>query len=76
MREHADAAACMRGGSQARTLAHLVLSASSVLKMTVDVGLVVGTMPAMTPIGSATLRMPSCGLSSITSHVLKSLYLL
>lgn len=39
---------------------HLVLRASRHLKITVEVGLVVGTMPAMMPMGSATFWMPSC----------------
>jgi hypothetical protein len=42
------------------TAAHLVLRASRHLKITVDVGLVVGTIPAIIPMGSAIFWMPSC----------------
>ena len=50
-----------------------VLSASSVLKMAVEVGFVVGMTAAMTPSGSAMRRMPNAGSSSITPQVRVSL---
>ena len=50
-----------------------VLSASSVLKIAVEVGLVVGITAAITPIGSAISVMPYCLSSSITPQVLVSL---
>ena len=53
-----------------------VLSASSDLKIAVEVGLVVGTMPAITPTGSATFAMPIASFSSITPQVFMSRYLL
>ena len=53
-----------------------VFRASRVLKMVVDVGLVVGIMPAITPMGSPTFIMPFSGSSSSTPQVLVFLYLL
>ena len=50
-----------------------VLSARSVLKIAVEVGLVVGITAAITPIGSAISVMPYCLSSSITPQVLVSL---
>ena len=47
----------------------LVLSASSVLKIAVDVGLVVGITAAITPTGSAILFIPNALSSSITPQV-------
>ena len=44
--------------------------------MVVDVGLVVGIMPAITPMGSPTFIMPFSGSSSSTPQVLVFLYLL
>ena len=49
-----------------------VLSAMSVLKIAVEVGLVVGMTAAMTPTGSAILRIPIAAFSSITPQVLAS----
>ncbi len=51
----------------------LVLSASSVLKIAVDVGLVVGITAAITPTGSAILFIPNALSSSITPQVFTSL---
>ena len=53
-----------------------VLSASSVLKIAVEVGFVVGITAPMTPIGSATFMMPAASSSSTTPHVFASLYVL
>ena len=53
-----------------------VFSASSDLKIAVEVGFVVGTMPAMTPTGSATFAMPIASFSSMTPQVFMSRYLL
>ena len=50
-----------------------VLSASSVLKMAVEVGFVVGMTAPMTPIGSASFIMPPAASSSITPQVFVSL---
>jgi hypothetical protein len=47
------------------TSTDLVFRASKHLKITVDVGFVVGTMPAMMPMGSATFWMPSCRIKTI-----------
>ena len=53
-----------------------VLRLISALKMAVDVGLVVGTMPQMIPTGSAMVMVPKVGSSSIMPQVFESLYLL
>jgi len=53
-----------------------VLSAMSALKIVVEVGFVVGTIPAITPMGSAILVMPSASSRSITPAVFIDLYLL
>ena len=50
-----------------------VLSASNVLKIAVDVGLVVGITAAITPIGSAIRVIPYSLSSSITPQVVVSL---
>ena len=53
-----------------------VLSANSALKIVVDVGFVVGTTPAITPIGSAMRQNPFVSSRSITPQVRSSRYLL
>ena len=53
-----------------------VLSEIKVLNITVEVGFVVGTTPAITPIGSANFINPFALSSSIIPQVLVSLYLL
>ena len=50
-------------------MAFLVFRQSSVLKIVVEVGLVVGMTAAIRPMGSATLRMPAAASSSITPQV-------
>ena len=50
-----------------------VLMAISALKIVVEVGLVTGVTPAMTPTGSAILVIPCSGSSSMTPTVLLSL---
>ncbi len=50
-----------------------VFRASKVLNMAVEVGLVVGMTAAITPMGSAILRMPKALSSSMTPQVLVSL---
>ena len=57
-------------------MAFLVFKVISDLKAAVDVGLVVGTTPAITPIGSATFLIPIAISSSIIPQVLVCLYLL
>ena len=57
-------------------IAFLVFKAISVLNIAVDVGFVVGTIAAITPIGSATYVIPKVSSSSITPQVFISLYLL
>ena len=59
-----------------KTIAFLVLRAISDLKIAVAVGFVVGTIPAKTPIGSATFLIPLTLSSSIIPQVLQFLYLL
>ena len=54
----------------------LVFSAIKVLKITVEVGLVVGITAAITPIGSASFLIPYALSSSITPHVFVYLYAL
>ena len=51
-------------------IAFRVLSASSVLKIAVEVGFVVGMTAAITPIGSAIFFIPYALSSSITPQVL------
>ena len=58
-----------------KIIAFLVLRAINDLKIAVDVGLVVGTIPARTPRGSATIFVPFVISSLITPHVLVSLCL-
>ncbi len=53
-----------------------VFSAISALKIAVEVGLVVGTMPHRMPIGSAMVIVPKLSSSDSTPHVGSSLYLL
>ena len=50
-----------------------VFSARRVLKIAVEVGLVVGITAAITPMGSAILRIPKALSSSMTPQVLVSL---
>jgi hypothetical protein len=47
-----------------------VLSAINILNMTVEVGLVVGIMAAITPIGSAIFVQPKVASLSMMPHVL------
>ena len=54
----------------------LVFNAINVLKITVDVGLVVGITAAITPIGSAIFFIPYASFSSITPQVFVFLYAL
>ena len=54
----------------------LVFKAISDLKIAVDVGFVVGTTAARTPIGSATFIIPKAGSRSITPQVLVLRYAL
>jgi len=56
-------------------IAFLVFKAKSDLKIVVDVGLVVGIMPAITPMGSAIFFIQNALSSSIIPHVFSSLYL-
>src|ERR1035438_4349916 len=53
-----------------------VFRAINALKMAVEVGLVVGMMPQMTPMGSATVIAPASSFSLSTPQVRASLYLL
>ena len=53
-----------------------VFSAISALKIAVEVGLVVGTMPQRIPIGSAMVIVPKLSSSDCTPQVFSSLYLL
>ena len=46
------------------------------LKMAVEVGLVVGTMPQMRPMGSPMVMVPKASSSESTPQVFSSLYLL
>ncbi len=54
----------------------LVLRASIVLNIAVDVGFVVGMTAAMIPIGSAIFLMPAALSSSMTPQVFVFLYAL
>ena len=54
----------------------LVFSAYNVLNAAVDVGLVVGIIPAITPTGVAIFLIPNDLSSSNTPHVFSFLYLL
>ncbi len=54
----------------------LVFNVSKILNIAVDVGFVVGTTAAITPIGSAIFNKPNDVSLSITPHVFSSLYLL
>ena len=63
-------------GCGLNTMPLRVLSAINALKMAVDVGFVVGTMPQITPIGSATVIEPASSSSLRTPQVFSSLYLL
>ena len=55
-------------------IAFLLFKAINVLNIAVDVGLVVGTIAATTPIGSAIFVTPNTLSSSITPQVFKSVY--
>ena len=57
-------------------IAFLVFKAINVLKIAVEVGFVVGITAAIKPIGSAIFLIPKLVSSSITPHVLVSLYAL
>ncbi len=65
---------CFALGCGEKMIAFLVLSEINALKIAVEVGLVVGTIPATTPIGSAILVIPKALSSSITPQVLVFLY--
>ena len=56
-------------GWKPNTIGQRVLSASSDLKMAVEVGLVTGVTPATTPTGSATSSMPMTSSSRIRPTV-------
>ena len=53
-----------------------VLRAIKLLKIAVEVGFVVGTIPAITPKGSAIFTTPASGSCSTTPHVRAAAYLL
>jgi|tagenome__1003787_1003787.scaffolds.fasta_scaffold20957916_2 hypothetical protein len=57
-------------GWKANTMGLRVLSASSALKIVVEVGLVTGVMPATTPTGSAISTSPRSSSRAITPTVL------
>ena len=59
-----------------KTIAFLVFKAIKHLNIAVEVGFVVGIIPAKTPRGSAILVIPKASSFSITPQVLASLYLL
>ena len=63
-------------GCGEKMMAFRVLRQISDLKMAVEVGLVVGTMPAKTPSGAATILMPLALSELITPQVLTPLCLL
>jgi hypothetical protein len=63
-------------GCGEKMMQFLVLSAISALKSTVDVGFVVGMMPARIPSGSAYVAYPLILSSEIMSTVFSCLYLL
>ncbi len=63
-------------GCGEKTMALRVFSAISVLKIAVEVGFVVGTTPAMTPMGSAIFLMPLALSSLMMPQVFISRYLL
>ena len=63
-------------GCGEKIMAFLVLRAINDLKIAVDVGFVVGTIPAKTPKGSATIFVPFVISSEITPQVFVSLCLL
>ena len=63
-------------GCGEKIIPFLVFKAKSALKIAVEVGLVVGTTAAITPIGSAILVIPNASSFSITPQVLVSLYAL
>ncbi len=63
-------------GCGEKMIAFLVFKAINDLKITVEVGLVVGTIPAITPRGSATILIPSALFSLIMPQVLAFLCLL
>ena len=59
-----------------KMMAFRVLRLMRLLKMAVLVGLVVGMMPQMTPLGSAIFLMPKPWSVSMMPQVFSSLYLL
>ena len=63
-------------GCGEKTMPFRVFNAISALKIAVDVGLVVGTMPQRMPIGSAMVIVPKLSSSDSTPQVCSSLYLL
>ncbi len=63
-------------GCGEKIIPFLVFKAINALKIAVEVGLVVGTIAAITPIGSAIFVSPKASSFSITPQVFSSLYLL
>ena len=63
-------------GCGLKTMPLRVFRAIRALKIAVEVGFVVGTMPASTPRGSATLIMPEASSVSMMPQVFMSRYLL
>ena len=63
-------------GCGEKNTAFLVFNDIKALNIAVDVGFVVGTIAATTPIGSAILVIPNDSSFSITPQVFSSLYLL
>ena len=63
-------------GCGLNTIPFRVFRTISALKIVVDVGLVTGTIPQITPIGSASVIVPAASSVSSTSQVFSSLYLL
>src|ERR1035437_6933334 len=63
-------------GCGEKIIPFLVFRLIRALNIAVEVGLVVGIIPAITPMGSAILRIPADRSSSIIPQVFSSLYLL
>ena len=66
---------CLARGWGLMMMALRVLRAMRHLKIAVLVGLVVGMIPAMRPLGSAILAMPNASSTSMVPQVFSSLYL-
>ncbi len=63
-------------GCGEKMMALRVFNAIKDLKIAVEVGFVVGTIPQMMPTGSAIVKVPYSSFSSKIPHVFSSLYLL